>query len=151
MADFNAVASAVAARFAAAAITPPSGEEDIALSTHELPDAIVHEPTVLVFPPEEVDIGYGPSLRKVRAEYPVRFYIYKVRDNARNAVLLNKWLTSLYAQLPATLAHLGLATYVNSAVVDHMGIAALTYGGQEYHGIELTVVVNIGEGMTATA
>lgn len=151
MADFNAIASAIATRFSSSNVTAPSGETNIRLATHQLPDALNVEPAILVFPPESVDFSYGPSLRKAIVQYPVRFYIYQLRDNKRNAVLLNKWLTSLYAQLPDTLAHLGLSSYVNHAENTHMAVGPLTYAGTEYHGIELTIEVYIGEGFTATA
>lgn len=147
--DFHAVAAAIATRFAAAAITPPTNESDIAQSTADLPSAITDEPIVLVFPPE-VRLSFGPSVRKGLLEFPVRFYLYKVRNNERNSELVLKWLTSLYAQLPDTLAHLGLSTYVNSAVIRNLTPGMLVYAGTEYHGIELTVEVLVSEGLTVT-
>lgn len=148
--DFNAIAQAIAARFSATNITPPTGEQDIRLSTEALPQALNVEPAVLVFPPSSISFGYGPSIRKGMAEYPVRFYIYQVRDNARNATLINKWLSSLYAQLDGQV-HLGLSSYVTHAVVRTIAAGPLSYAGAEYHGIELTVEVYFGEGLTVTA
>lgn len=148
--DFDAIAVALAVRFSSTNVTAPSGETNVARSTSALPDAISDEPTVLVFPPSEVRFGYGPSIRKGVATYPVRFYIYKVRDNSRNATLLNKWIGALYAQLDGQV-HLGLSSYVTHAVVTHMAAGPLSYAGTEYHGIELTVDVHLGEGMTTTA
>jgi hypothetical protein len=151
--DFNAIATAIATRFSSTYVTAPSGETNVRLSTSALPEAIVREPTVLVFPPS-ITLSYGPSLRKATASYPVRFYIYKVRDTGRNATLMNKWIGSLYAMLPDTLAHLGLSSYVTSAVATNIQVGPLTYGesgGIEYHGIELTIDVHIWEGLSATA
>lgn len=150
MADFKAIADAIAVRFSAANITPPSGETDIQESTASLPDAIHDEPTVLVFPPSSIDLSYGPSVRKALANYPVRFYLYKVRDTPRNSELLNNWIQSLYDQTTGQV-HLGLSSYVNKAVVTEIAVGPLTYGQTEYHGIELTVEVLIGEGLAAVA
>lgn len=149
MADFNAIALAIATRFSSTHVTAPSGETNVRTSTSALPDAITKEPTVLTYPPE-VELSYGPSIRKAVASYPVRFYIYKIRDGARNATLINKWLTSLYAQLDGQV-HLGLATYVTHAVVRNISAGILPYAGVDFHGIELTVEVHISESLSATA
>lgn len=149
--DFKAIADAIATQFSSTNVTAPSGETNIRLATASLPDAFNVEPAVLVFPPESVDFNFGPSLRTGLASYPVRFYIYKFRDNKRNTVLLNKWLSALYAQLPDTLAHLGLSSYVTSATTSHMAVGPMTYANSEYHGIEVTIQVRLGEGLSATA
>lgn len=149
--DFNAIASAIATRFSSANVTAPSGETNVRLATASLPDAITFEPVVLVFPAEDIAFGYGPSVRKGVAQYPVRFYIYKIRDNKRNAVLLNKWQSALYAQLDGQV-HLGQGTAgVTHAVVRSIQTGPLTYAGSDYHGIELTVEVHLGEGLNAVA
>ncbi len=150
--DFQAVADALAVRFGPTKVTAPSGEQNVRLSTAELPNEIVHEPTVLVFPPVHVGLSYGPSLRKGSATYTVNFYIYKIRDTPRNSVLLNKWLGALYAQLDGQV-HLGLSSYVTRAVVTDIAVGPLVYpaGGLEYHGIQLTVDVGLWEGLSATA
>jgi hypothetical protein len=152
MADFNAVANAIATRFSSANVTAPSGETNIRESTAALPDGITKEPVVLVYPPSSVELSYGPSIRKAIVTYPVRFYIYKIRDGKRNAVLINKWLTSLYDQLTGQV-HLGLASYVNHADVVGMAAGQFNYtaNGPEFHGIELTVNVYLGEGLAAVA
>jgi hypothetical protein len=147
--DVKAVADAIAVRFGPTVVTAPSGETNIQLATASLPEAITEEPTVLVFPPE-LDFSYGPSLRKASAIYPVRFYIYRVRDTPRNATLLNNWITALYAALDGS-AHLGLSSYVNNAVLLNVTPGPLKYGEIEYHGLQLTVRVGLGEGFTATA
>lgn len=148
--DFNAIASALATRFSSANVTAPSGETNVRVATASLPDAIKVEPVVLVFPPSDVSFSYGPSIRKGVAEFPIRFYIYKVRDAKRNAVLINKWVGALYAQLDGQV-HLGLSAYVTHAVISRIQAGPLSYANQEYHGIELTAEVHLGEGMSATA
>ena len=65
--DVQAIAQALAARFAPANVTPPSGLQNIRVSTEYLPDFIGAPPTVLVFPPEET-FAYTPGSRQsVRA------------------------------------------------------------------------------------
>lgn len=149
MADFNAIAQAIAARFAADQITPPSGENDIALSTEALPSNIIQEPTVLVFPPE-IEWHYAGHARSGPVVFPVRFYLFRIRDNARNATLTQKWLGSLYQQLDAQV-HLGLSSYVAQAKIENITPGRLSYGGDEFEGIELTVVVSVWEALTAVA
>lgn len=150
--DFNAIASAIATRFSANNITPPSGETDIRLSTHQLPASIAVEPTVLVMPPDPdgIEFGFGASTRIGTAVYPVNFYLYRIRDNARNVTLALKWLSSLYAQMEGQV-HLGLDTYVTHADVTSLGIARLTYGGEEFDGVAMEVTVSLWEALSPTA
>jgi len=147
--DFKAVGDAIAVRFGPTIVTAPSGETNIQQSTTSLPATISDEPVVFVFPPD-INFEYGPGLRKGVAVYPVRFYIYKVRNNERNTDLLNNWMTALYATLDGQ-AHLGLSSTVNYAVMSNVQPGPLTYGGTEYHGLEWKVSVKLGEGMTVTA
>lgn len=147
--SFYAIGQAIAVRFGPTVVTAPSGESNVAQSTAALPDAITDEPTVLVFPPE-VEFSYGPSSRKAVATYPVRFYLWKLRDNPRNAELQNNWISALYAQLDGQV-HLGLSSYVTHATVENILPGKLVYGDVEYYGIEFSVEVHIAEGMTATA
>jgi hypothetical protein len=148
--DFDAIAVALAVRFGPTVVSAPSGETNVVQSTAALPDAITDEPTVLVFPPSSIQFSYGPSIRKGVAFYPVRFYIYKVRDTSRNSTLLNDWISALYAQLDGQV-HLGLSSYVDYGVVDEIMVGPLTYAGIEYHGLEFTVRVPFQEGLSLTA
>lgn len=151
--DFKAVADAIAVRFGPTVVTAPSGETNVRLATAALPDAINVEPAVLVFP-AEIDFGYGPSLRKAVARFPVRFYIYKIRDENRNSTLILKWMTALYATIGGQsdgAAHLTLSTYVNMAKMGNVVPGELIYprdNGTRYHGLEWEVIVNLGEGMS---
>jgi hypothetical protein len=148
--DFNAIAVALAVRFGPTVVSAPSGETNVTQATSALPAAITDEPVVLVFPPTSVQLGYTTGTRSGVATYPVRFYIYKVRDEPRNATLINKWIGALYAQLDGQV-HLGLSSYVTHAVVTGIQAGPLTYGGIEFHGIELTAEVHVWEALSATA
>lgn len=151
--DFKAIADAVATRFSSTNVTAPSGATNVRVSTASLPDAITAEPTVLVFPVEQAEFEYESSTRTGIARYPVRFYIYRVRDTKRNADLLNNWATALYGQLDGKV-QLGLA-YVTHAVVRNFGAGPLTYGEGDsavrFHGIEFAVEVHLAEGVAFTA
>lgn len=147
--DFYAVAQAIATRFSSAVVTAPAGETNVQQSTAALPDVISDEPTVLVFPPD-VHFSFGPSSRKGVVIYPVRLYLYKVRDMPRNVALMNNWITQTYGVLDGQV-HLGLSSYVDYARVTDVVVGPLEYAGVEYHGVELTVEVHVSEGLTLTA
>lgn len=151
MADYNAMAVAIATRLLAT--TPPSGLTAIRRATSELPADISVEPTVLVFPPEPggIDLHTMNGLRSGNVTFPVRFYLWRIRDNARNAVLVNKWLGALIPQLDGQ-CQLGVSGgYVGYAEMKQAGAARLTYGGAEFDGIVLEAVVHIAEGTSPVA
>lgn len=152
--DYKAIADAIATRFSSANVTAPSGATNIRASTASLPDAITKEPTVLVFPVESAEFEYESSTRTGTARYPVRFYIYRVRDTKRNADLLNNWATALYGQLDGKV-QLGLSSYVTHAVVRNFAVGPLIYGEGDsavrFHGIEFAVDVHLAEGVAFTA
>lgn len=150
--DFNAIAAALATRFSSANVTAPSGETNIRSATSALPGQVTVEPTVLVFPPEPggIEFSYTASTRTGVAVFPVRFYLWRIRDNGRNATLCLKWLGSLYDQLSGQV-QLGLSSYVTHAVIGNMGVARLTYGGAEFEGVVMDAEVHFWEGLTPTA
>ena len=147
--DFKAISQAIATRFSAANVTPPAGETNVQLSTEALPDTITNEPTVLVFPPT-VEWRYGSGTRPGMASFPVRFYLYQVRDTSRNADLMLDWMTALYAQLEGSV-HLGLSSYVADSKITDVKAGAMDYAGVTYHGIEFTVDVRLSEALSPVA
>jgi len=152
VADFNAIASAVATRFNSSNVTAPSGETNVRAATHQLPQGIVVEPTVLVFPPEPgaISLTYNAGALSGVAVYPVRFYLWRIRDESRNSVLCLKWLGSLYAQLQGKV-QLDLSAYVAHALIRNLGVGRLSYGGVEFEGIELEAEVHFWEALNAVA
>jgi hypothetical protein len=147
--DFNAISDALAARFSAANITPPTGEQNVQVSTALLPQNIALEPTVLVYPPS-CEFGYMASTRTGLCTYPIRIYIENVRDNIRDTTLALKWLSVLYDQLDAQV-HLGLENYVAKATLGNFTVGELNYGGVMHMGIEFSVEVVVYEPLNATA
>ena len=84
----------VAANMAAifGAITPPAGEDPIALATHELPDELTVQtlPALLVWPPVRTPVGQ-PGLDRSHLRYPVVLYLPRGTKAAKDRV------ASLYA------------------------------------------------------
>jgi hypothetical protein len=150
--DFNAVAAAVATRFSSTNVTAPAGETNVRLSTSALPGQIIAEPTVLVLPPEPggIELHYASGTRTGIATFPVHFYLWRIRDQGRNATLCLKWLGALYDQLSGQV-HLGLSSYVTHAVISNMGVARLTYAGAEFDGVTLDAAVHFWEALSPIA
>lgn len=148
MADIAAIAAAIAVRFAAAAITPPSGYDDIALSTSELPNAVASTPTVLVFPPSGQWSFNAGATRVGDLAFPVRFYIAKAADNPRATAAVNAWYSVLIGQLIGQLALGQSAAGVTHSFITGSQAGTLTYADMEYVGIEFTVTVHLAEGIS---
>ena len=145
--DLNAMASAVAVRFSAAAITPPSGYTDPGTAIYELPPAITTTPTAIVFPPEGV-FSYAMFKRSGNVEFPVRWYIAPT-EMARSTRALYDWAGVLIEQLETDF-DLNLSPTVTHAVISGFRFGRLEYEGTEYHGIEMAVVVHTEEAFEPT-
>ena len=144
--DDQAIAQAIATRFTSANVTPPTGEDNIRVSTEQLPDRIGPTPTVLVFPSED-EVHVTASTRSMRMAYPVSFYLYKTQDTPRQAARLNKWRKVLRAQLDSS-TQLSLSDYVATAEVTGVRAGTLTYADEAFDGVELIVTVGAWEGVT---
>lgn len=143
--DVHAIATAIATRFSAAAVTPPTGYPDIALSTAGLPDAITSLPAVLVFPPSGQWTFTAGAARTGDLTFPVRFYYGPRADTARGAEAINKWHSVLIEQLIGQLALGQSLTGVTHCFVTASESGTLTYAEIDYLGIEFTVVVHLVE------
>ncbi len=144
------LADAIVALYASG-VTPPSGQSNLTTVTADVPDAIVQERTLIVFPPEPAPISFGPSVRKTVARFPIRFFLWNVRDNARNTRLLRKWASVLYWQIDRS-AHLGHPEFVTWAEVDDLPfVGKLIFNGVEYYGAEFHVAAHLWEGIAAVA
>lgn len=159
MPDFDAINTALVARFAPAQVTPPAGGYDnIRVSTGDLPGQMTPLPTVLVFPESgSYDQKMGGK-RDSTNLFTVRFYYNQVGDAERDFPALRKWLDVLSDQLRASV-QLGGLTWTNGvrqgevtrAKVDSWKIGFLTYAGVQYSGIELTVSVVVNESLSFVA
>lgn len=148
MPDFDAMGVALAARFAAANVTPPTGGYvNIRSSTAYPPAALGPLPCVLVVPLEG-DFVSGNAKREAGTDWAVRFYFSQTGTPEKDGKALLKWLTVLVDQLKAAVQLGGAA---DLALVTGFRTGKLTYGDQDYSGIELTVHTEQHEGWVATA
>jgi hypothetical protein len=137
--NFDAITTAIAARFAAAQVTAPAGLTNIRTSSGDATNNLAALPAVIVTPVSGAfDTGNGT--RTGRHEYLVRFYLaqYALADISRDLPKLRQWTTVLVDQLRAS-AQLGGT--VTRCIVDRWSAGVLTYAGQDYSGIELGVRV----------
>lgn len=149
--DMQAIAQALAARFAPANVTPPSGLTNIRQSTEKLPDLIAMPPTVLVFPPEE-SFSYTPGSRQAVQEWPIRFYERQVNGPGRTVEDLYRWRSVLVGQLlPNSQLGQSGSGGVAFAVIVSDRIGTLEYGGLQYQGIEMVARVRLAEGIDPVA
>lgn len=149
MPDLYAISTAIAARFAAAQVTPPATFQNIRVATAAPPGAMPALPCVIVFP-DQGDFDTGNGTRMGVHQFTVRFYYGQAGDIARDAVALQKWITVLADQLRISV-QLGGLTSVARCTVDGYKVGYLNYGGKDYSGIELTVGVTTTEGWAAVA
>lgn len=149
--DTLAIAQALAARFAPAQVTPPTGLQNIRLSTERLPDLISMPPTVLVFPPEE-QFSYTPGSRQSVQDWPIRFYQAQTSTAGRTVEELYAWRPVLIGQLlpNSQLGQSGSGGVAWAAIVAAR-IGALTYAEVEFNGIEMVARVRLAEGINPAA
>ena len=145
--DFDAIATALAARYAPGLMSPPSGLGALRLSTATLPQQVSVTPAVLVFP-DSGTLEYGSSTRQGDALMKLQFFYSMGVDMPRDSVALRKWLGVLLDQLRGA-AQLG--GIVASARVTGWRTVKIAYGGDDFNGIELDVSVVTTEAWTATA
>ena len=101
--DLAAVATQLAVRFGPTAITPPTGYDDVVLSTHLLPNALEETPAVIVFPPD-ITYNYPTRNRTGDATFPVRFYIAQTGSLAAATTAVYAWYSVLVEQLVGNMA-----------------------------------------------
>ncbi len=137
--NFLTIADALALRFAAAAVTPPSGQPPIRKSTARPENNAPPDPFVFVLL-DDGTLTVGP-VREGEHHFLVRFYhSRKAGDTAEAHMVLLKWLGVLLDQLNAAML-LGLAGAVTKSQTTGYRLAVLTYGGVEYWGLEIPVTV----------
>lgn len=146
--DFDAIAAAIAARFAPGQVVPPGTLTNIRKATADLPQALGQMPVVLVFP-DQGAMDTGAGTRAGLHEFIVRFYFGLTRNLARETNACRKWLSVLVDQLK-TGGAVQLGGLVANAEVATWRIGQLDYAGKTYSGIELRVRVTTTEGWTPT-
>lgn len=148
MTDFTAAATALAARYAPAQMTAPTGYKAVKLSTFTPPEAMPPTPCVFVFAPEAGTYDTGGGTRIGEHDFMVRFYYDQAGDMARQAAALLKWMPVLFGQLRQSV---NLSSTVDLAHLVSYKTGYITYSGLDYAGIEMTVRVVTSEGWEAVA
>lgn len=152
---FLTIADALAARFAPANVTPPTGYRNIAKSTARLDNNLANVPFVAIFPPEpgEINVTVSPGRRVTEIPFKVRFHFDRASgDLSKITAALYAWATVLFDQL-ATQSKLGLGGapgVMKSLPTTGPGFAVLPYAGTEYDGIEWIVTVWYEDAYTMT-
>ena len=145
MPDFDAIADALAARFAAGQLTAPTGYLTIRVATAKTPNQLPPLPCVLVFP----DAGEFETANGTRLgthTFLVRFYYNQIGDMARDVEACRDWLTVLVDQLRTSVELGGTVVY---ARLDKWRIGQMSYAGADYSGVEMTVTIATSEGWAA--
>lgn len=145
--DFTAITNGLAARYAPAAVSPPSGRANITQSVGQPPNNIPNTPYVIVWP-SSGSLTYGPSRRYGEHEFLVTFYYGRSEgDLTREAAALQDWLGVLLDQTHGAMM-LGLSPTVLKALPIRWEIGTLEYGGVTYDGITITVHVWTADNVT---
>lgn len=144
MTDFDAVSTALAARYAPGVVVPPAGLQNIRKSVSDLPQGLGQMPIVLVFP-DAGALDTGDGTRTGLHRFIVRFYFGLTRNLARETNACRKWLTVLADQLKAGGA-VQLGGLVANCELVTWRIGVMEYMGKRYSGIELGVDVTTTEG-----
>lgn len=137
------LATALAGKYASGTLTPPTGYTAVRTSTAALPNNIPTSPWVLVtLPKGEVVIGSGELNHAL--EFHVLFHYAKnTGDTPRDMVAMLSWIGIL---LGATWGDMDIGTTgVRKAYPTSYELVTFTYGGQEWYGWDITVVVDFRE------
>lgn len=140
---FLDIADALAAKFAPASVTPPTGYRNIARATARLENNLSNVPFVAVFPPEpgQVNVAIDPGRRVTEIPFRVRFHLgLTTGDLSKVMVALYEWAEVLY-DLVQTGSKLGVSGVMKAMPTSGPGFGTLPYAGKDYDGIEWTVTV----------
>jgi len=143
--NISGISEALATRFAAAAITPPTGYNEPVTATHLLPNAITTTPIALVFPPV-AEFSYSGHKRSGDLDYTIRWYIANTADKPRAAAALYAWYDVLVEMLEASFDLDATASGVTHAVVTGARAGPAEYAEKEYVTVELDVTVHTEQG-----
>ena len=159
MPDFDAINTALVARFAPGTLpTPAGGYDPVRVATGDLPGQMTPLPTALIFPVTGTFDQKTGAKRDSTNNFMLRFYYNQTGDAERDFPALRKWLTILSNQLAASV-QLGGLTWsltnaqgeVTRAVPTAWRIGILTYANLQYSGIEIDIAVTVNESLIGIA
>lgn len=141
MPDLDAIAEAIALRYAPANLTPPAGLAAIRSSSADLPGQLGALPAVLIFP-DAGDLSPGNGTRTGDHRFLARFYLAETGDWPRHSKALRRWTTKL-VDVHGTVAALGGV----AVIVRTLGwrIGSMRYAGDTYAGAEVRLQVVTSE------
>lgn len=143
------IADALAAKYAPGTLSPPSSYPAMRVSTARLPNALPTSPWTLVILPEG-EITLGAQELNHSMEFHVLFHYAKhTGDLARDMTAMLAWIGVL---ITATFADMDLGvTGIRKAYPTNYKLAVFTYGGDEYYGWDITVIVDFNEAQAMAA
>lgn len=142
------IADALATKYASGTLTPPTDYPAVRVSTARLPNAIPTSPWVLVtLPSGNLVLGSGELNHAL--EFHVIFHLAKhTGDVARDTTAMLSWLGVLLA---ATWGDMDLGVSgIRKAYPTEYEYVVASYGGDEFYGWDITVVVDFRETVTFT-
>lgn len=147
--DYTALAAALAARFTG--LTPPSGEDSLALISADLPGQVGATPALLVDPNPDETFEWGPALtRHGLSNWKVLFLRAQEGDFGPRMTALALWRPVLLDRVVGRI-QLGLA-YVDWAELRTFGPAReVTYAEITYDGYEIGIQIKTREQVAASA
>lgn len=149
--DYEAIGAAIAARFAGT--TAPTGEDAIALCTNEPPNQLGATPALVVFPPSEADIEWGPGSTLYSTQlWPVRFYRTQGPNYGVRMAALAKWRKALLQRVVGQI-QLGLhgSGGVDWAELRSINVVEAEYAATAYDCLDMVVAVRVRQQVTAAA
>ncbi len=146
--DFLAIADALALRYSAAYLIPPTGQPPIRKSTARPENNAPPTPFVFVLLDDWEITGPASGWRKGELHFQVRLHhSRKAGDTAESHRALLMWagvmMDATYAQ-----SMLGLAPTVMKALSVTGSLQVFTYGGVEFDGVQINVTVWTGDAVT---
>jgi hypothetical protein len=148
--DFAAQGAALATRYNATNCPAPAGGYQAIRYATNFPAAAVGPlPCVLVLP-DEGEFATGNGKRESHETWKVRFYFAETNTPEKDYKALQLWLSVLVDATKGAVQFAG-SPQVEYALVEGWRVGALSYGGKQYSGIELTVHIEAHESWLPTA
>lgn len=142
------IADALAAKFAPAAITAPSGLPAMRASTARLPNNIPTSPWVLVSLPKGQVVLGAQELNHSMEFHATFHYAKQSGDTPRDMAGMLAWLGVLLA---ATFADMDLGVAgIRKAYPTTYDFVVATYGASEFYGWDITFIVDFNETQAMT-
>lgn len=145
--DLDAIAEAIAARYAPGLLTPPAGLDAIRSSSANLPNNLGALPLVLTFL-ESGELTPGNGTRLGDHRFLVRFYLAETGDWTRHSDQLRRWAAKL---LDVHLTGAQLGGLVAAVRTRGWRIGSMRYAGQTYAGAEMRLQVVTSDSWAPTA